>query len=56
MNVVSSKQKSKLQHLAVSGDPQAARAEEILRCLDKGIVPPPEAVEWLIEWLRRGAA
>jgi hypothetical protein len=56
MNIVSTKQKAALQRLATGGDSNAA---EILKCLDRGVAPPPEAIEWFIEWLRvsaRGAA
>jgi hypothetical protein len=55
MNIVSSKQKTELKRLAAAGD---THATEILKCVDKGIAPPPEAIEWFIGWLRgaRGAA
>lgn len=52
MNIVSSKQKTELKRLIENGDPQASHATEILECVDKGIAPPPEAIEWFIGWLR----
>jgi len=56
MNIVSSKQKIELKRLIASGDPQAPHATEILKCVDKGIAPPPEAIEWFIKWMREKAA
>jgi cellulose synthase/poly-beta-1,6-N-acetylglucosamine synthase-like glycosyltransferase len=52
MNIVSSKQKAELKLLAAGGNMHAA---QILECLDKGVVPPPEAIDWLIRWFRLGA-
>ena len=55
MNIVSSKQKAALRRLVETNDPQAPHASEILECVDRGLMPSPEAVEWLIEWIRSGA-
>jgi hypothetical protein len=58
MDLICSKQKAALKHLAATGNGLVAeRALEILNCIDHGVVPPPEAVEWFIKWLRenRGA-
>jgi hypothetical protein len=56
LNIVSSKQKTELKRLIDSGGPQAPYAAEILKCVDKGVAPPPEAIEWFIKWMREKAA
>ena len=52
MNIVSSKQKAALKSLAVGSGFEARSALAILNCVDHGVVPAPEAVEWFVEWLR----
>lgn len=58
MNIVSSKQKAALKSLAASKSAGSDHALEILNCVDHGVVPSPEAVEWFVVWLRtwKGAA
>lgn len=58
MNIVSSKQKAALKRIAAGDDVAAKHALEILNCVDHGVVPPPSAVEWFVEWIRtsKGAA
>lgn len=57
MNIVSAKQRAALKRIAEGDGVAAKRAGEILNCVDRGVVPPPEAVEWFVEWIRtRGQA
>lgn len=53
MKIVSNKQKQALKRIADSDRPEEREhATEILNCVDKGVVPAPSSVEWLVEWLR----
>lgn len=56
MNIVSAKQRAALKRIAAGEGVAAKRAGEILNCVDRGVVPPPEAVEWFVEWIRTRAA
>jgi hypothetical protein len=50
-------ERERLARLATSGSPDewaaASHAGEILKCLDKGIVPSPEAIQWFLTQFRK---
>lgn len=56
--VISEEERETLGRLASSGSPpewgDAGRAADILRCVNVGVMPPQESVDWFVRRFRSG--
>jgi hypothetical protein len=53
--VISDDERKELERLTGLWHPRSENAADILRCVNAGVEPPPESIEWFLLRFRGGA-